>query len=826
MYDRASRLIRRWASNRACRQSLFRLVAVLLLTVSVAACGSPEAKEKQYLAKGIELYQSGSDEKAMLELRNALRLNPKNAEALYYVGLIHERAKRWPQAFAAYQAAVAEKPDLVPAQIKLGTLALMANEIDTAERAASAAEKLEPKNADALAIQAAVMLRRQDLQRAMDTAAEALAIDPKNENALAVTVGVLDARGRTDEALAKLDQSIAAAPKSASLLLLKMALLDKAGRKNEVAATFEKLIEIEPTNRDYWLGLVNYYQASAKDNKAAETTLRRMLDKGLVDTQTISTLVGLLYATQGLPPAETELKTWIAKRPDDYALSFLLAELYARAGKPADAEKVLAGIVAKGEPKNAVSDAKSATAELKLAAGDTADATAIADEVLKDDPDHRGANLIRGVIFLQAGDTDAALRNARAALRANPDWPPALRLLAQIHQAKGELDLAIQTLRQVLEKEPGDTASAERIAVLLSRQGDFDGALRAWSDIVNSGNASPQAVQARASIAIQQGDWSMAQGDINKLLQDPKSETTGAFLAGQLSLAQQHFAQGRDWFAKVEAAQPNAQEPVIGTVRAFLAENNLQGALDYLNQRKTRQPEDAMAYALTGELLARENKLPEAQQALVEAVKLQPKWVDARRQLAGLQAKGGDVDAAIATVDAALRETPGNETLLMDRAGIQLNAGRLADAAKTFEQVMAVNKGNDVAANNYAAIIADFGYTDPADLKKAVDVAQRFRSSDNAFYLDTLGWLLYRQGDFLAAATYLERATTTSPDEKQFRYHLGMALYKAGQKERAFQELQKAVGEGVDYTGIAEARDTLAKLQTELGQPASMKSSG
>lgn len=228
-----------------------------------------------------------------------------------------------------------------------------------------------------------------------------------------------------------------------------------------------------------------------------------------------------------MPPAETELKAWIAKRPDDYALSFLLAELYARAGKPADAEKVLAGIIAKGEPKNAVSDAKSATAELKLAAGDTAAATGIVDEVLKDDPDHRGANLVRGVIFLQAGDTDAALRNARAALRANPDWPPALRLLAQIHQAKGELDLAIQTLRQVLEKEPGDTASAERIAVLLSRQGDFDGAMRAWSDIVNSGNASPQAVQARASIAIQQGNWSMAQGDINKLLQDPKSETTG-----------------------------------------------------------------------------------------------------------------------------------------------------------------------------------------------------------------------------------------------------------------------------------------------------------
>ena len=57
---------------------------------------------------------------------------------------------------------------MMPAQIKLGTLALAGNELAVAEQAADAIEKVQPDNPDGLAIRAATMLRRGDLQRAMD----------------------------------------------------------------------------------------------------------------------------------------------------------------------------------------------------------------------------------------------------------------------------------------------------------------------------------------------------------------------------------------------------------------------------------------------------------------------------------------------------------------------------------------------------------------------------------------------------------------------------------------------------------------------------------
>jgi cellulose synthase operon protein C len=103
----------------------FQLFCALLFVLAAAACDTPEEKEARHLATGIEFAEAGDDAKAMVEFRNVLRLNAKNADALYQVGLIHERAERWVQAFNAFQAATAERPGDIDANMKIGTLALI-----------------------------------------------------------------------------------------------------------------------------------------------------------------------------------------------------------------------------------------------------------------------------------------------------------------------------------------------------------------------------------------------------------------------------------------------------------------------------------------------------------------------------------------------------------------------------------------------------------------------------------------------------------------------------------------------------------------------------
>jgi cellulose synthase operon protein C len=99
--------------------------SLILMAIALAACDSAEDRETRHLSRGIEYAEAADDAKAMVEFRNVLRLNAKNADALYQVGLIHERAERWVQAFNAFQAATAERPGDIDANMKIGTLALI-----------------------------------------------------------------------------------------------------------------------------------------------------------------------------------------------------------------------------------------------------------------------------------------------------------------------------------------------------------------------------------------------------------------------------------------------------------------------------------------------------------------------------------------------------------------------------------------------------------------------------------------------------------------------------------------------------------------------------
>ena len=178
-------------------------------------------------------------------------------------------------------------------------------------------------------------------------------------------------------------------------------------------------------------------------------------------------------------------------------------------------------------------------------------------------------------------------------------------------------------------------------------------------------------------------------------------------------------------------------------------------------------------------------------------------------------------------IEDATKAIPQNVDLLNDLAGLLFTAGRHDEAIATYERVIALQPDSDFAINNFAAITADYLRNDPAALDKALNLATRFRTSNNPLFLDTLGWLYYRKGDYAVAATYLERATNLAPDRTDLRYHLGMALARSGQSERAITELRRVVAANMqEFDGLAEAKAMLAELEKAQEQPSSASARG
>ena len=133
-------------------------------------------------------------------------------------------------------------------------------------------------------------------------------------------------------------------------------------------------------------------------------------------------------------------------------------------------------------------------------------------------------------------------------------------------------------------------------------------------------------------------------------------------------------------------------------------------------------------------------------------------------------------------------------------------------AIATYEHTLSKQPNNNIAANNLATLLLDHS-TVSGRLKRAMELATRFESTDQPVFLDTLGWAYYRSGDMDKAIGVLEKVVEQAPAVGIFRYHLGMAYYKKGDEASAKTQLAKALDSKDIFDGIEEARATLKQIQ-------------
>ena len=99
------------------------LIRLLILVISIAAltaCGSPEERSAQHLAKAEQLLEQDDIVKAKLEAQNAAQILPKDPDARVMLAKIAEQEQEYRTAVGHLLVAVDADPNHVEARLKLG----------------------------------------------------------------------------------------------------------------------------------------------------------------------------------------------------------------------------------------------------------------------------------------------------------------------------------------------------------------------------------------------------------------------------------------------------------------------------------------------------------------------------------------------------------------------------------------------------------------------------------------------------------------------------------------------------------------------------------
>jgi len=255
---------------------------------------------------------------------------------------------------------------------------------------------------------------------------------------------------------------------------------------------------------------------------------------------------------------------------------------------------------------------------------------------------------------------------------------------------------------------------------------------------------------------------------------------------------------------------PRSAESLAQLAALWLVRNERPKAIARVQQYLVTYPDDALGHLILGGIHFSGKEYDTAQSEFERAIELNPSLTQAHLQLARVYQAKGLSQGAIAQYETVLSAQPRSANLLTAIASLYEVTGDPEAARKKYEQALAIDPSTAVAANNLAFLQVKQG----GNLDVALGLAQKAKQLMPELdpITDTLGWVLYKKGDYTSALPLLQECVDKEPNSPEYRYHLGMILAAVGQKEKAKDQLESAlrlrlVGEDAEQAKQALARN-------------------
>jgi predicted Zn-dependent protease len=378
---------------------------------------------------------------------------------------------------------------------------------------------------------------------------------------------------------------------------------------------------------------------------------------------------------------------------------------------------------------------------------------------------------------LLTSDPHDAQASLEQALKLKPDDEQAALMLAQL--GAGNRTEAIANLNAFVDKNPNARAVRIALAQLYLQDNQLDAARAQFDAMRKLNGTDPMPVLALAMLDIQQEHLNAAKRNLEQYAQmlekQGNADPGQAYLyLADLAADQNNDREAQQWLAKISPDSPQ-----------------------YLPGQVTR-----------AQLLAKENQLGDARALLASLNPTNP-----NDQLLVMHTDAGLLFDAKQYQEAQSRYAQVNEqfpnvpSVLYDYA-MACEKNHQYDLMETLlRQLIKLEPGNANAYNALGYSLADRNQDlDEAD--KLIEKASALAPSD-AFIMDSLGWVKFREGDKQAALTLLRRAYDLKPNA-EIGAHLGEVLWTLGQQDEAKQTWRAAFKLEKDNDTLIE---TVKRLQ-------------
>lgn len=523
-------------------------------------------------------------------------------------------------------------------------------------------------------------------------------------------------------------------------------------------AQFREVVRLDPTDSESALWLEKLYRVENKQDKA-EAVLRTIL-KGEPDNESaVEQLTQLLLDEGKATEAVSLLQGIIVKSPSATLLD-LLGDAYTQTKELAKAEDAY---------RKAVDMDPSEVSHYR----------GLGQTLMSEDKYPEALTIYKKLIALMPDDADNYLR------------------AAQIYRDMNEMDKAEDSLVKARQYAPGSLEVLYNQALLYQAEGRFDDAIKVLSE-------------AAANVKEQSASLPSRRRTLAVLYQQ----------LGQVYRENQNYSDAVSTYQELgKLGDEEDRRSRLLLMETYRTSKDLPKALQIGKESFTKYPSDAEIRASYAQLLGENGQTDEAVQMLRPQLNGTATDRETYLNIAQVYERGKRYEQAEEAAHAA--ETAGGRSDDNEMTWFLLGAiyerQKMYDKAEAeFKKVLAVNPKNAAALNYYGYMLGDLGLR----LDEAQSLVQRALHEDpyNGAYLDSLGWIYFKENKLQDAETTLRKAVERESHDPTILSHLGDVYAKLGQTDLAATEWEKSLAEWKHALPADVENDKIAEVEKRISQ--------
>jgi tetratricopeptide (TPR) repeat protein len=605
--------------------------------------------------------------------------------------------------------------------------------------------------------------------QAIDFYKKAYALDPKSPVIGERLAEMYWKAHREHDAVAEAQQILKRDPNDvptrrllARIYLRSLGDLSANGGQSEIAARaieqYKEIYRLEPTDTESALWLARLYRLRNEHDKAEEV-LRGILKGDPDDEPAIEQLTQLLLDEGKSPEAVGLLEGMTSHTPSPVLLD-LLGDAYTQSRDLGKAEQAY-------------------RRASELDPSELSHLRGLGQTLMAEEKYAEALPVYQKLIDLMPDDADNYLA------------------ISQVYREMQQLDRAEENLLKARQYAPGDVKIMYNEARLYEAQGRYEDAIRVLSDAITGVKGQSAVLPSRRrSLAV-------LYQELGQLYRDRQSYQAAAYTYEELG----HLGDEEDRRARML---------LMDTYREA---RDLPKALQVGKDALAKYPKDPGMQSREASLLGENGQTDEAVKML--RAQLTNSEADRETYLNIAQVYQRSKRYKEAEDAARMAETlPGqprdNEMVWFLLGAIYEKQKFFDRAEEQFKKALAVDPNNATVLNYYGYMLGDLGQR----LEEAEVLVKGALKEEpySGAYLDSLGWVYYKQNKLADAEATLRKAVDRDSHDPTIHSHLGDVYSKLGRTELAAAEWEKSLSEWRRSLPADVETDKIAELEKKVGQ--------